>query len=73
MSTPISTPDLLAYDEGPTIIGLCAAMMSAVVIALRVWARRRMKMPLEWDDWLIVMSLVGKLRTLFNFSTLINY
>ncbi|KAF0323569.1 satratoxin biosynthesis SC1 cluster protein 4 [Colletotrichum asianum] len=59
MSTPISTPDLLAYDEGPTIIGLCAAMMpcSAVVVALRLWARRRMKMPLEWDDWLIVMSL----------------
>jgi len=41
-----------------TVAVICA-VIPAFVVYLRLYARHVMKLPLLWDDWLIIFSLVS--------------
>ncbi|KAH7243824.1 hypothetical protein B0J15DRAFT_565160 [Fusarium solani] len=52
-------PEFLEYDEGATLVGVCAAMIpvATVIVGVRFWARWRKQMHIGIDDWLILISL----------------
>lgn len=52
-------------DRGPHLVRVCSVMiaLSAIAVALRLLSRRLSKVPLSWDDWLILIALVSNFRT----------
>ena len=56
---------VLDVDESPgKMYALATVLMwlASVAVALRCWARRMTKVGLAWDDFLIVIALVGLLK-----------
>ena len=57
---------VLDVDESPGKMYALATVLiwlAAVAVALRCWARRMTKVGVAWDDFLIVIALVGLLTT----------
>ena len=50
-------------NRGPAFIYLCSAMivLSTVVIALRLWSRKLLKIQFTWSDRLSLIALVSPL------------
>lgn len=62
MSFPPPPPDIdLTEDLGPQVVAATVTVMALATCAviLRFASRLSMKIPLKWDDWLIVGSLVS--------------
>lgn len=51
--------------DGVKAVSAVFAVLTAIVVALRFWARRRQKAPLLADDWLMVPTLVIQKRCIF--------
>ena len=47
-------------NEGPLMIRVAAAMMglSGVAVCLRFTARKIVRQPCLWDDWMIILALL---------------
>ncbi|KAF4448440.1 hypothetical protein F53441_8163 [Fusarium austroafricanum] len=56
---PTLPPELLHYDEGPSLIIVSAVAIpfALAIVAVRVWARHRKQMRIAIDDWFILGSL----------------
>ncbi len=57
MSTPSNVN--LQEDKGPLVIRVAAAMMalSGLAVCMRFIARKLVRQPCLWDDWMIVLAL----------------
>lgn len=64
----LPTPEELRYMERhkddtqvPSIISVCVAgaVIAVMLVALRLWCRRKQRTPLGLDDWLILIALVS--------------
>jgi hypothetical protein len=53
-------PNNINADNGPMMVQLCVSMMvlSGTAVVLRLISRRVVRQSLQWDDWVILMSLV---------------
>lgn len=51
--------------DGVKAVSAVFAVLTAIAVALRFWARRRQKAPLLADDWLMVPTLVIQKRFIF--------
>ena len=54
-------PDDINADMGPTMVRLCVSMMvlSTTAVVLRFVSRKVIRQPLQWDDWMILISLIA--------------
>lgn len=62
MSLPPPPPDVdLTEDLGPQIVSATVTVMALATVAVivRFASRLSMRIPLKWDDWLILVSLVS--------------
>ena len=63
MATPVPphhTPEYLAANKGPTVLGVIIALpaLATIVVCLRMYTRIRIVKNPSWDDWAIVVALV---------------
>ena len=59
-----------ADDRGPQLIatGLTTAILATYAVGMRFWSRKMSKVNLWWDDWIILLSLVGSLSLSHSFG-----
>jgi len=60
MSQPPISPQTRYFQLADYNKGLCIAfiIVNVFAVGVRVWARRRQKLPLLLDDWLIIPALI---------------
>ena len=46
-------------QQAPFALQILFAFLSTLAVILRIIARRKKHLPLQWDDYLIVIALVG--------------
>jgi hypothetical protein len=50
-----------AYYQTPGHVvaaGVILSLVDIAAVSLRVWARKKQKQALRWDDWLIIPAMV---------------
>lgn len=50
----------LHEDKGPLMlkVEIPCTVLATITVILRLWSRRIVRVPLKWDDYTIVLSLV---------------
>lgn len=62
----MAVPDSVFAQYGKPVLvgnGVTFTILPILVVGLRLYARRRSRVPVGIDDWFIVVALVGGLET----------